>query len=442
MVRDIERRDFLKSASGAGVVGLTALAGCTGDGGDGTDGDGMDDGTDEGDGMDDGTDEGDGMDGGGRELSYGVLMPETGDLGSLGQIIRDGALLPARQLEGETDFTIDVETADTQTDPQVGISAAQNLVDAGYPAVVGSASSNVNLQVTRQVFIPNEAVGISPSSTAPAVTELDDDDYVYRTAPSDALQGPVIAQVAASNLDASTAGTLYLNDNYGQALEEAFVQAFEEEDGQAVNRVSFEPEQASYSSQIGEALNDNPDVLLVVGFPQSGITLFRDYYDGYASDYDVPIIVPDGLIDEGLPEEVGNPMNNVYGTAPAASGPSADTFAQLYEEEFDREPGVFNAHAYDAAATVLLANAAAGENDGTGVRDNMRTVANPEGTEVTADNLAEGLQMAADGEEVNYQGASSQVNFDDNGDMQAVSYDVLRFQDGEIETQETIDFEG
>jgi len=442
MVRDIERRDFLKSASGAGVVGLTALAGCTGDGGDGTDGDGMDDGTDEGDGMDDGTDEGDGMDGGGRELSYGVLMPETGDLGSLGQIIRDGALLPARQLEGETDFTIDVETADTQTDPQVGISAAQNLVDAGYPAVVGSASSNVNLQVTRQVFIPNEAVGISPSSTAPAVTELDDDDYVYRTAPSDALQGPVIAQVAASNLDASTAGTLYLNDNYGQALEEAFVQAFEEEDGQAVNRVSFEPEQASYSSQIGEALNDDPDALLVVGFPQSGITLFRDYYDGYASDYDVPIIVPDGLIDEGLPEEVGNPMNNVYGTAPAASGPSADTFAQLYEEEFDREPGVFNAHAYDAAATVLLANAAAGENDGTGVRDNMRTVANPEGTEVTADNLAEGLQMAADGEEVNYQGASSQVNFDDNGDMQAVSYDVLRFQDGEIETQETIDFEG
>jgi len=266
-------------------------------------------------------------------------------------------------------------------------------------------------------------------------------DVALGDRPLDALQGPVIAQVAASNLDASTAGTLYLNDNYGQALEEAFVQAFEEEDGQAVNRVSFEPEQASYSSQIGEALNDNPDVLLVVGFPQSGITLFRDYYDGYASDYDVPIIVPDGLIDEGLPEEVGNPMNNVYGTAPAASGPSADTFAQLYEEEFDREPGVFNAHAYDAAATVLLANAAAGENDGTGVRDNMRTVANPEGTEVTADNLAEGLQMAADGEEVNYQGASSQVNFDDNGDMQAVSYDVLRFQDGEIETQETIDFE-
>jgi ABC-type branched-subunit amino acid transport system substrate-binding protein len=429
------RRDLLKGIGAAGTIGL---AGCIGGGDDGDDGD---DGGDSDGGDGDGSD-GDGGDGGDvetREIRYGVLMPETGDLGSLGGPIGDGARLVGRQLESETDFSFDVSSSDTQTNPQTGISEANSLVDAGYPAVVGSASSNVNLQVTRQSFIPNEVVGISPSSTAPAVTQLDDNGYIFRTAPSDALQGPVIAQVAVEEFDASTVSTMFLNDNYGQALEESFVEAFRNEhDGEALERVSFEPEQASYASQLDTAMSADPDFLWIVGFPQSGIQLFRDFYNGFSEDF--PIIVPDGLIDDTLPGEVGNPMTNVWGTAPAAGGAGAERFAELYQQEWDREPGVFNAHAYDAAACVVLANARAGENDGTAIRDNMREVANPPGTEITADNLAEGLRMAAAGEEIQYTGASSAVDFDENGDMKAVSYDVLRYQDGEAQVQRTIDF--
>lgn len=371
-------------------------------------------------------------------------MPETGDLGSLGATMRDGARLPARQLDGEIDYEIDVQTGDTETDPQAGISSAQSLVDSGYPGVVGPAASNVNLQVTREVFIPNSTVGMSPSSTAPAVTTLDDDDYVFRTCPSDALQGPVMAQVIVDQFDASTAATLYLNDDYGQALEESFVEGFEsEQGGQVVNRVSFEPEQSSYSSQIGDALNDNPDVLMIVGFPQSGITLFRDYYSDYADDYDGNVIVPDGLIDSSLPEEVGNDMEDVWGTAPSAAGPGADYFAELYEEEWGNAPEVFNAQSYDAAAVLILANVAAGEEDpdGTAVRDNIRTVANPDGTEVGPSDLADAVGMVADGEDVNYVGASSPIDFDDNGDQRAVTYDVSRYTGGGIEVQTTVDFE-
>lgn len=420
MNRKIQRRDVLR---GAGVAGIAAIAGCSDDGGDSDDDSG-------------GNGSGDGF---GGMIRFGVLAPETGDLGSLGPIIRDGALLVERQLEDEYDF--DVQTGDTETDPQAGISSAQNLVDSGYPAVVGPTSSNVNLQVTRQVLIPNQVVGISPSSTAPAVTDLDDDDYIFRTAPSDALQGPVMAQVVDEDLDASTAGTLYLNDDYGQALEETFVDGFEELGGEITDRVSFEPEQSTYTSQIGSALESDPEALMIVGFPQSGITMFRDYYSNYADDWDGEIVVPDGLIDATLPDEVGNPMNDVWGTAPSAAGPGADFFADLYEEEYDREPGVFNSHAYDGAAVVTLATVAAGgDADGTAIRDNLREVANPPGTEVGPSNLGEAIEMIADGEDVNYQGASSSVDFDENGDMEAVAYDVSRFVDGVIEVQRTLNF--
>lgn len=190
------------------------------------------------------------------EAEVGILMPETGDLGPLGGPIRDAALLAADQInDADVDVTVNTQVEDTQTDPQVGISGANALVNAGFPAVVGPAASNVNFQVTEQVFIPNSVVGISPSSTAPGVTDLDDNGFIFRTAPSDALQGPVMAEVVLDQLGASSTGTLFLNDDYGQALEESYAAGFEERGGEVRNRVSFEPEQPSYSSQWTEVLD-------------------------------------------------------------------------------------------------------------------------------------------------------------------------------------------
>ena len=191
------------------------------------------------------------------EAMVGVLMPETGDLGPLGTQIRDGALLAADQInDADINVSVDTRVEDTQTDPQAGISGANSLVEAGYAAVVGPAASNVNLQVADQVLIPNGVVGISPSSTDPDITSLDDDGYIFRTAPSDVLQGPALADLALGEfVGAQSSGTLYLNDAYGQALEGEYATSFEEAGGQLGQRVSFEPEQASYSSQWSDALN-------------------------------------------------------------------------------------------------------------------------------------------------------------------------------------------
>ncbi|MES3517594.1 MAG: ABC transporter substrate-binding protein [Natronomonas sp.] len=422
MERNIDRRNVLR---GLGAAGLVGLAGCAGDD-NGDDGNGDMDGGD----MDEAF-----------EAQIGIMMPLTGDLGPLGETIRDGALLAADQIsDADVSVTVDTQVEDTQTDPQAGISGANALVNAGYQAVVGPAASNVNLQVTDQVFIPNSIVGMSPSSTAPEVTDLDDDGFIFRTAPSDVLQGPAMADLAVDRFDASTAGTLFLNDDYGQSLEDLFVGAFEDRDGQVENRVSFEPEQPSYSSQWSEALNDNPDVVMIVGFPQSGIQIFRDFYSDFADDHDVDIIVPDGLIDPGLPGEVDNPMNEVIGTAPGSAGPGQEFFTDAYEDAYDASPGVFNSHAYDAMAVLVLASAAAGETTGPAIRDSIRDVANPGGTEVGPADLPEAAEMALNGEEINYQGASTTVEFDENGDTEGAAYDVRDFQDGELTTIDTITF--
>ncbi|MFP4625912.1 MAG: ABC transporter substrate-binding protein [Natronomonas sp.] len=183
------------------------------------------------------------------------------------------------------------------------------------------------------------------------------------------------------------------------------------------------------------------DVINVIGYPEDGNTLFRDYYS--LSDGSEDIIVPDGLRDGGLQEAVGNPMENVIGTAPAAGGPAQDAFNSLFEEEYDEAPGVFTAQSYDSVAIGILANVAAGENDGTSLRDQMRNVANPEGMEVTPENFVEGVEAVADGEDVNYQGASSDVNFNEAGDPANASYNLWEFDgDGGTTTTDTLSFEG
>jgi amino acid/amide ABC transporter substrate-binding protein, HAAT family (TC 3.A.1.4.-) len=129
--------------------------------------------------------------------------------------------------------------------------------------------------------------------------------------------------------------------------------------------------------------SSGPEGVVVIGYPESGIQLFRDYYS--QSDGSEEILIPDGLRDGAMPGQVGNEMANVTGTAPAAGGPSQEAFNSLFQDEYGESPGVFTSQSYDSVAIQILANAAAGENDGTAVRDQMRRIANPEGTTVTPD---------------------------------------------------------
>jgi ABC-type branched-subunit amino acid transport system substrate-binding protein len=190
----------------------------------------------------------------------------------------------------------------------------------------------------------------------------------------------------------------------------------------------------------GGSGGNGPGGLVVIGYPESGIQLFRDYYS--ASDGSEKILVPDGLRDGAMPGQVGNDMANVTGTAPAAGGPNQEAFTALFEEEYGAAPGVFTSQSYDSVAILLLANAAAGENVGSSLKEQMRRIANPGGMEVSPANFVEGIEAAANGEDVNYQGASSATNFDENGDPASAAYAIWKFapDEGATTTVETQNF--
>ena len=445
MSRSVRRRDVLRGIGAAGIVGLAGCAG--GDGGTPTatatetETDGGTPTPTETDAGTATTTAGDGM-AEGRDLMLGMLMGVTGGLEDLGPAIRDAAaLVPDQVNDADTPFSVDSQFEDTATSPSQGVSGGEALVNAGYPMICGALGSEVSLQVATNVAIPASVTMCSPASTAPDFTTLDDNDLFFRTPPTDALQGAVLAQVAAERLGHDTASTLYLNNAYGNGLSQGFVDAFESEYGGTVTaQVSFSSGQGSYTSQLQSALQGDPGTMLIVGYPGSGVQMFRDFYSNFDRG-DMDVLVSDGLQSGTLPGNVGYDMANVTGTAPSGEGPGLEFFQTTFEEAYGTEAAgqPFVRQSYDAAAVLVLANAAAGENDGIAVRDQMRPVTDPGGTEITPSNLVEGIEMAAAGEEINYQGVSGPVAFDENGDLASAAYVYFGYtSDGGQETLDTI----
>jgi ABC-type branched-subunit amino acid transport system substrate-binding protein len=349
--------------------------------------------------------------------------------------MRDAALLPLERLE-TSDFAITVEyqAEDSAGQVETGVEGAETLVDEGFPAIVGAMTSAVTLEVADRVFVPADVVSCSPSATTPKLTELDDSGYMVRTAPSDAFQGAVQAQVAIEHLDAETASVLFMDDAYGSALAETFENRFELRGGDVVETVPLEPEQDSYAAKLDTALGGDPDVLTVIAFTKSGAVIFDDYY---AEHQGHDILVPDGLKTPDLMRQVENgDLRNVVGTAPVADGPNSDAFERRFREAYGIEPTIFAANSYDAAAVLMLASLA-GDGTAPSIRDNLQSVANPGGKTIGPETLLDGARQVLDGTSVEYRGASSPVGFDRNGDIQAAHYEVWEYDPPDGFTQHT-----
>lgn len=368
-------------------------------------------------------------------IQVGMLLDLSGELEGMGTNMRDAALLPLQRLEtSELAVTVDYQVEDSGGQVETGVEGAEALVADGFPAILGAMTSKVTLEVAQRVFVPAGVVSCSPSATTSQLTELDDSGYVARTAPSDAFQGAVQAQVAIEGLDAGTAAVLFMDDDaYGSALAEAFENRFELRGGDVLATVPFEPEQASYSAELDRALAGDPDVLSIIAFTESGAVVFNDYY---AEHQGHDIIVPDGLKALDLMAQVENgDLGNVVGTAPVAS-PNSDVFERRFMEAYGVEPTIFTAHSYDAAAVLMLASLA-GDGTAPSIRDNLQSIANPGGKTIRPETLLDGARQVLDGTSVQYRGASGPVDFDRNGDIQAARYEVWEYDPPDGFTQRT-----
>ena len=323
---------------------------------------------------------------------------------------------------------------DTGVNPVQGVSAAEELVNAqGVVAIVGALASGVTIPVATSVTIPNGILQISGASTAPAITVLEDNDFLFRTALSDASQGVVLADLA-NELGYKTAGILYINNAYGEGLAAQFTETFTALGGSVTASVPHEDSQPTFVSELEKATEGDPDVLLALSYQQAEVYI-REALEG---DYADTFLFVDGTkIPESF-EVIGwDLLEGSYGTGPGfEANPSTQAFIDSYIETYDKAPEhPFMNETYDAMILIGLAAARAGTTtDATAIRDALREVANAPGEVVRPgdEGIRRALELIAAGEEVNYEGAAGSVDLDDNGDVISGHIEVWKIQGGEI----------
>ena len=335
---------------------------------------------------------------------------------------------------------VEVVVGDSTLDPDTAAEEARRLIEEDVHAIVGPSSSANALLVVERVIGPAGVPTISPSATSPMLTDIEDDDFFFRTTLSDSAQGPVLARVARER-GFTNVGLLYRDDAWGRGLFESFEEAWTG----PLRSAPILPDETSYLAQLRETATDGAQALVLLTFEEEAQTIIREAIEHGLYDQ---FVFGDALRSPDLVKAIGGDrIGGMYGTAGATPPDSASSSAwdAAYVAEYGGLPMFgYVRETYDAAIALALAVQAAGSVDGTAVRDRLRAIGGGPGEVVIAggDGVADALRILAEGGEVEYRGAAATLEWDANGDLRRGYIGVWRFtEDERIEELEAVPFE-
>ena len=370
-----------------------------------------------------------------EDTKIGILLGFTGPLESLANDMAAGAELAISEVNESGMFldgaTVSSERGDTGCiDAGLAVASAERLITSDrVSGIVGGMCSGETTASLQNVAIPNGIVMISPSATSPALSTVEDNGLFFRTSPSDARQGQVMADIL-NDRGIKEVAVTYTNNDYGKGLADSFETAFKESGGTVTINTSHEDGKADYSAEVGALASAGGEVLIVAGYvDQGGAGIVNGALDAGAFD---TFMFPDGMVSDTLEEKFAEIADGSFGQNPSASGEGPDNYKKMGEEAGFEPTNAFSPEAYDAAALMLLAMQAAGSNDPAMYKEKVMDVANAPGEKILPGELGKALQIIKDGGDVDYVGASA-VELIGPGES-AGSYREIEMKDGKMVT--------
>jgi branched-chain amino acid transport system substrate-binding protein len=360
------------------------------------------------------------------EINVGSVAGVTGPIAELVAPIVAGRNLAAEHVNAQGGLlggdSLNLVLADSACDPKAGVDAGGKVVNVEQVvAVVGASCSGATNGMVQSVTIPAGVVSVSDSATAPSITALEDNDLVFRVAPSDAYQGAALAKLAYDSGARNLAMT-YSNDDYNAGIAEVFEQSFTAMGGKITANQAHEPNKASYRSEMSTLANGNPDGLaLFAYYGSSGIAIIRNSLENGLFD---KFFAADGMFDVSVIEQIGadNLKGNIQITQSASDydDVSYQTWADLYKATGNDPKAPYAAHGYDATFLVALAIEKAGAADRSKISAALREVANAPGEIIRPGEWEKAKALIAEGKDINYEGSTGNVDFDENGDVAGI----------------------
>ncbi|HVL55429.1 MAG TPA: ABC transporter substrate-binding protein [Burkholderiaceae bacterium] len=382
-------------------------------------------------------------------VRLGGVVAQTGAQGPVGKVIADAGRLAVEQFNkagGVKGCQVEFIIRDDTSQPSVGLDAARFLVDVQkVHAIVGLVGSGTALQVVNSVSAPNRVPTVACCAVTPALTRMAEEGktggYFFRTIPTARSMALAHAKAAVDKGYKKTV-ILYINNDFGTGTAPDAKLALEKLGGNVAGMIAYNENQPSYRAEVQRALALDPDSMILIGLSQDGTVVLRDWF---ALGGTQNVILHNTMRSMDVIKGVGEKfLTKAVGVDNGqASGPSAEAFNKAFQEAYNRPavgPGLHTM--YDAVAVTLLAMQAAPRLDGPSIRDALRAVQDPAGTEVLpgVDGLKKGIDALKAGQKIRYVGATGPFRFDRNGDVTGPML-IWRLEDGKIVTEKTLSLE-
>ena len=386
-------------------------------------------------------------------LRIGDVLPFTGDLAAYGANLDRGvklavALQNAALRATKTSASVKlVASEDGQTQASASVEAATKLVKSDkVNVIIGEMASTATIPMAQSVTIPNRILHISPTSSVPQISTIKDNGYLWRTYPSDALQGKVLAQAAVEAFGrGATVNVGARNDAFGTALLALFKTEYAKRGGKVGVSVSWNPAQSTFDTEAQRLVGGDPEGFVIIDFP--------DTFEKFA-----PSLVRSGkwdpkktIMTEAMRngdelKKIGAPVDGLRGTAAsAAGGPAGKAFAAYWKSHVKgaKPYTSFEGTAVDASTVAFLAAVKTCAAQPAKLKGALRAVSGPPGTKVNFLTLGKAVRLLRAGKDVDYEGAFSPVDFDARGDIGSAVFEIWRNDgNGKISTLKTITFRG
>lgn len=360
-------------------------------------------------------------------LVVGSLLPATGNLAFLGppefagvekaiaEIDAAGGVLgaPVTYIEGDS--------GDTSTD--IASQTSDSHIAQGVQAIIGAASSGVTLTVIDKIT-SNGVLMISPANTAPNLTTYPDNDLYWRVAPSDVLQGAVIA---ASAIDAGieSMAVIARQDAYGEGLAAATAKDFAAAGGTVTSEILYDGEAASFEAEVAEIKAGGPQAVAVIGFEET-TKLLQEMIKQGVGPKDIQVYLVDGNISTtAYADFPKGTMKGVIATVPTGEADLTAFNESLLEVDPALTDYAYGAQAYDATVLVALAAQKAACADGPAIAAELANVAGNGGEKCTT--YADCLALIDAGTEIDYDGVTGPLDFNQYGDPATATIQVNEF---------------
>ena len=370
-----------------------------------------------------------------ENIKMGVILGFTGPIESLTPTMAGSAEMAFKEASDSGKLlngsTIEVVRADsTCIDAAAATSAAERLITSDRVAgIMGADCSGVTTAIANNVAIPNGVTMVSPSATSPALTDIDDNGYFFRTAPSDARGGEILAQVVIER-GVSKVAVTYTNNDYGKGLADSFSSAFTALGGTVTMDAAHEDGKGDYSAEVAALSASGANELVVIGYlDQGGRGIIQSSIDSGAFS---TFVLSDGMIGQSLIDNVDGDLSGSFGTIAGSDSEGAAIFKTVASSNGIPGDGPYEPESYDAAALMILAMQAGNSSERASIAANIMNVANAPGEIILPGQLAKGLEILSNGGQVNYQGATN-VEFTEVGESTG-SFKELEIGNGKFNT--------